>query len=349
MGNRPKFFRKSVEVAVVSLTMIFLSIGISAQENFRVMFYNVENLFDTKDDPLKDDDEFLPDGKFRWTGRKYWKKLKNITRVITAVGGMHSPALVGLCEVENDSVVFDLTARSPLRAQKYDYIVTDSPDERGIDVALLYQRDQFKLLEKNEYRISFSDPATGPSRNILHAVGQLVNGDTLDVFVCHFPSRSGGQLASEPARKDAALLLRNKTDSLFCCRGQAHIVIMGDFNDHPNDKSLSCVLEAQMLSDEPNESELYNLFYHRIKETDFGTYKFRGQWEVLDQFIVSGNLLSKNASVFLKNNEATVFKADFLLEEDKKGEKRPYRTYMGPVYKGGFSDHLPVFIDLIIK
>ena len=349
MSIHQKIFRISDKAVVLGVMMIFLSINISAQKNFRIMFYNVENLFDAKDDPLKDDDEFLPDGKFHWTGWKYWEKLKNITRVITAVGGMQSPALVGLCEVENDSVIFDLTAKSPLRAQKYNYIVTDSPDERGMDVALLYQRDQFKLLEKNEYRIHFSAPHTKPSRNILHAVGLLANGDTLDVFVCHFPSRSGGQLASEPARKDAALLLRNKTDSLFCTRQQARIVIMGDFNDHPNDKSLSCILEAQMLSDKPNERGLYNLFYHRMKETDFGTYKFQGQWEVLDQFIVSGNLLLPNSSVSVKNNEATIFNADFLLEEDKRGEKRPYRTHMGPVYKGGFSDHLPIFIDLKIK
>jgi len=349
MSARQKKIWVRIKVVILGMMMIFLSIDISAQKNFRIMFYNVENLFDAKDDPLKDDDEFLPDGKFHWTWWKYWEKLKNITRVITAVGGMQSPALVGLCEVENDSVIFDLTARSPLRAQKYNYIVTDSPDERGMDVALLYQRDQFKLLEKNEYRIHFSAPHTKPSRNILHAVGLLANGDTLDVFVCHFPSRSGGQLASEPARKDAARLLRNKTDSLFCTRQQASVVIMGDFNDHPNDKSLSCILEAQMLSDKPNERELYNLFYHRIKDTDFGTYKFQGQWEVLDQFIVSGNLLLANSSVSVKNNEATIFNADFLLEEDKRGEKRPYRTHMGPVYKGGFSDHLPIFIDLKIK
>ncbi len=349
MSIRRSVFRIPGQTVVLTVVTILLSVRSSAQENFRIVFYNVENLFDVHDDPVKNDDEFLPEGKFRWTGWKYGKKLKNITRVITAVGGMQSPALVGLCEVENDKVISDLTAKSPLRAQRYDYIVTDSPDERGIDVALLYQRHRFNLLEKNEYRIHFSNPATGPSRHILHAVGQLVNGDTLDVFVCHFPSRRGGQRASEPARCDAALLLRNKTDSLFRLRRHSHIVIMGDFNDHPDDKSLSRVLGAQKLSHPVTAKGLYNLFYHRMKEIDFGTYKFQGRWEVLDQFIVSGDLLSATSSVVLKNNEATVFNADFLLEEDKKGKKRPYRTYMGPVYKGGFSDHLPIYIDLYIK
>lgn len=349
MRIRHLLFRLPVETVVLSVLMILLSVRSSAQENFRILFYNVENLFDTLDDPAKNDEDFLPEGKRRWTGWKYREKLKNIARVITAVGGMQSPALVGLCEVENNKVIFDLTTKSPLRAQCYDYIVTDSPDKRGMDVALLYQRHRFNLLEKNEYRIHFSKPAARPSRNILHAVGQLVNGDTLDVFVCHFPSRSGGRLASEQARGDAAALLRNKTDSLFRLRGKAYIVIMGDFNDQPDDKSLSRVLGAQKVSNPITEKGLYNLFYHRMKEIDFGTYKFQGHWEVLDQFIVSGNVLSTTSSVSLKNNEATVFNADFLLEEDKNGKKRPYRTYMGPVYKGGFSDHLPIYIDLRIK
>ena len=210
----------------------------TSQSDFRIMFYNVENLFDTVDDPEKNDNEFLPDGTMNWQPWKYWEKLRNISRVITAVGEMYSPAIVGLCEIENDSVIFDLTRRSPLRAQGYEYVVTNSPDERGIDVALLYQRHQFKLLEKNEYEIVFRNKSTRPTRNLLHAAGQVISGDTLDVFVCHWPSRSGGQRESEPARIDAAVLLRNKVDSLFAIREKANIVIMGDFNDHPNDKSL---------------------------------------------------------------------------------------------------------------
>ena len=162
------------------------------------MYKRQENLFDTVDDPLKDDDEFLPEGTMKWKPWRYWEKLRNITRVITAVGGMYSPALVGLCEVENDSVLFDLTRRSPLRAQGYEYVITSSPDERGVDVALLYQRHQFRLLEKNEHEVLFSDKRLRPTRNILHVAGKTVTGDTLDLFVCHWPSRRGGQRESEP-------------------------------------------------------------------------------------------------------------------------------------------------------
>lgn len=316
------------------------------QSHFRIMFYNVENLFDTTDDPEKNDSDFLPTGAMNWQPWKYWEKLRNITRVITAVGGMQSPALVGLCEIENDSVIFDLTRRSPLRAQDYEYVVTNSPDERGIDVALLYQRHQFKLLESNEYEIAFRDKKTRPSRNLLHAVGEVINKDTLDVFVIHWPSRSGGQRESEPARIDAATLLRGKVDSLFAVRKKPNIVIMGDFNDHPNDKSIYQTLQARSLNYHRSDKELYNMFYHRMKETGFGSYFFQGRWEVLDQFIVSGNLLSEANSTRIKGSEAHVFKSDFLLQKDTYGNKRPFRTHLGMRYIGGFSDHLPVYMDL---
>lgn len=333
---------------LLTVFVAFSPSDVLSQNNFRIMFYNVENLFDTKNDPDHADDEFLPDGTMKWHSWKYWEKLKNISRVITAVGQMQSPALVGLCEIENDSVIFDLTRRSPLRAQQYEYLVTNSPDERGIDVALLYQRDQFRLICKYEYQIPFREK-NKTSRNILHVAGQLVNKDTLDVFVCHFPSRGGGQLATERSRIDAALLLKRKTDSLFQVRRNANIVIMGDFNDHPDDKSLSQSLDARSIKKEINDLKLYNLFRHRVNEKGFGTYKYQGKWEILDQFIVSGNLLH-HGSIEVKNNCAHVFNADFLLEKDERnGGKRPYRTNLGPRYIGGFSDHLPIYMNLVIR
>ncbi|MDR1517387.1 MAG: hypothetical protein LBS52_04710 [Dysgonamonadaceae bacterium] len=332
------------------LFLALFSSGLNAQSNLRVMFYNVENLFDTKNDPQKNDEDFLPEGSMKWMSWKYWEKLKNISRVITAVGEMQSPGLVGLCEIENDSVIFDLTKRSPLRNQQYEYIVTNSPDERGIDVALLYQRHQFKPVERREYKIAFRNKSTRPTRNILHVTGKLVNGENLDVFVCHFPSRSGGQKESEPARIAAATLLRSKTDSLFKLRKNANIIIMGDFNDHPDDVSIFKTLKARSLNDHRANDELYNLFFHRMKERDFGSYKYRGNWEVLDQFIVSGHLVSGESRVKIKDEKGNVFKAKFLLQDDEKnGGEQPYRTNLGPRYIGGFSDHLPIYLDLDVK
>lgn len=332
---------------VFGVFLLFHSVEIVSQNDFRIMFYNVENLFDTHDNPLKNDDDFLPDGFMRWTPWKYWGKLRNITRVITAVGGMQSPAVVGLCEVENDSVLFDLTKRSPLQAQKYEYIITHSPDERGIEVALLYQRDQFKPLMIREYEVTFRSKQTRPTRNILHVTGEILTGDTLDFFVCHFPSRSGGERETEPARLEAAALLKNKSDSLFILRKNARIVIMGDFNDHPDNKSLSRVLKAESVLSPLQNDKLYNLFRHRTKESGFGSYKYQGKWEILDQFIVSGNLLKNENDVYAKNGEVHIFKPDFLLENDEKFYgKKPFRTNVGPRYIGGFSDHLPIYMDL---
>ena len=172
----------------------------------------------------------------------------------------------------------------------------------------------------------------------------------MDIFVCHFPSRSGGQRESEPARIEAATLLKNKVDSLFIHREKAHIVIMGDFNDHPTNKSLSQTLGAKSIRSPLRKKHLYNLFHHRTKEPEFGSYKYQGKWDPLDQFIISGNLFMEENPIQVKNNEAHIFKADFLLEDDDRYYgKKPYRTNVGPRYIGGFSDHLPIYIDLILN
>lgn len=337
-------------MVLLGLACILCTTRGSSQNDFRVMFYNVENLFDIQDDSLKNDDDFLPDGFMRWTSWKYWEKLRGITRVITAVGEMQSPALVGLCEVENDSVLFDLTRRSPLRAQQYEYLITRSPDERGINVGLLYQRHQFKLLDKAEYEIRFDHPTTRPTRNILHAVGEVINGDTIDVFVCHFPSRSGGQRETEPARVLSAALLRDKVDSIHILRARPYCILMGDFNDPPNSKSLLHELQAKRPGPPYHDKRLYNLFFNHSETRETGTYKYQGKWEVIDQFIVNGSLLVEENSVHVKDLEARIFDAHFLLEDDDKYYgKKPYRTNLGPRYLGGFSDHLPIYLDIMIQ
>lgn len=324
--------------------------SLRGQQGFRVMFYNVENLFDTVDNPEKRDDDFLPEGRMHWTPYRYWEKQRNITRVITAVGEMESPALVGLCEVENDSCLFDLTKRSALRSQGYEFVITDSPDERGINVALLYQSHQFGLVAWHEYEVEFSLEDARPTRNILHVVGELVNGDTLDVFVCHAPSRYSGQLETLRMREDAMRTLRSRVDSVMVVRGLANVLIMGDFNDYPDNRSLSEVLGAGSLREMWRDEGLYNLFYDRMNERDFGTYCFQGKWGVLDQMMVSGNMLRSDHSVRVKGDGAEVFKADFLLKQNRKtGEVTPFRTYGGVSYLGGFSDHLPIYMDLVLE
>jgi len=220
------------------MIFILFLFPIFGQTNFRVMFYNVENLFDTFDNPEKDDNDFLPEGAMRWTAGRYYNKLNNIAKVITSAGEWDTPALVGLCEVENEKVMKDLTQYSPLRKMNYRSIITNSPDTRGINVALLYQRDKFKYLEHNTYTIRFSYNARKRTRDILHVTGQVSMQDTLDVFVCHFPSRRGGETESEQDRLFVASVLKAKSDSLMQIRKNACIVIMGDFNDEPSNRSL---------------------------------------------------------------------------------------------------------------
>lgn len=314
---------------------------------FRVMSWNVENLFDTHHDSLKNDEEFLPEALRHWNYSRYKKKLDDIARVIVAVGEWNPPALVGLCEVENDTVLRDLTRRSPLKNLDYRYVMTNSPDQRGIDVALLYQRDLFKLLSYRSISIpSFKQHR--PTRDLLHASGLLLTGDTLDVFVCHLPSRSGGAKESEPYRLFTAQKLRTEVDSLLKGRFHPQLIIMGDFNDYPTNKSINKILEAEAppVTSEVSPLKLYHLLARKAKSRDFGSYKYRGEWGLLDHLIVSGTLLDATKNFFTNEEKANVFQPSFLLIDDEKyGDKEPFRTYKGMRYQGGFSDHLPIFTD----
>jgi len=296
-----------------------------AQDSFRVLFWNSENLFDCKDDLKKNDNEFLPDAIRNWTYFRYRDKVKNLAKGIIASGNEYVPDLVGLCEVENDSCLYDLTRRSPLKEAGYRYVMTDSPDQRGIDVALLYQRGSFKLIQHQSIRIPFKQVKKAPTRDILHVVGKVVSGDTLDVWVVHYPSRRGGKAKSEPYRLLVAEILKHAVDSVMQVRQNPNVVIMGDFNDGP-----SSPVMKKLCSD----GRLVNLMQGK-KE---GTYRYRGAWEILDQFLVSENVRTKNAEVL---------QHPFLLEEDEKyGGDKPFRTYNGMRYQGVFSDHLPIILDL---
>jgi Endonuclease/Exonuclease/phosphatase family. len=250
---------------ILFVALLLYCVQAFSQNGFRVMFYNVENLFDCRHDSLKNDYEFLPNSMHAWHYGRYKQKLNNISKVVTAVGEWNPPVLVGFCEVENDSVLTNLVKYSPLKEFGYRYLITHSPDERGIDVALLYQRSSFRLIDHDSIRIVFPDNPMKHTRDILHVTGQIMNGDSLDVFVCHFPSRTGGEKESEPNRMFAASLLKHYTDSLFTVRTHPNIIIMGDFNDYPSNKSISEVLNAKAPSASPEDKKLYNLWsslYH---------------------------------------------------------------------------------------
>lgn len=329
----------------IFLVILFLCLAkpVRAQESFRVLFYNVENLFDCRDDSLKSDEEFLPDATRHWTPYRYREKLKKIAKVIIASGGEYVPDLVGLCEVENDTCMRDLLRFSPLKEAGYRYVMTHSPDERGIDVALLYQRATFKLLHSQSVGVPYRQVGERPTRDILHVAGKVVSGDTLDVFVCHMPSRSGDAAKREAFRLLAARVLRQTVDSLMQVRRHPNVVMMGDFNESPTGPSLSKVLQAMPYNNKVRADGLYNLM-HGLEQ---GTYRYRGEWGIFDQFIVSGRMLQGEGMVRASTGKARILRHPFLLEEDERyGGDKPFRTYNGLKYQGGFSDHLPIALDL---
>jgi len=390
------------------LLFCLLTLPISSQEKeqkketFRIMFWNVENLFDTERDSIKQDEEFTPTGMRAWNTRRYKKKMADVARIITAVGEWEPPALVGLCEVENHKVLRYLTHYSPLKSHRYQYVMTESADLRGIDVALLYQKDKFKLLNYRAIRPDLG-LSERPTRDILHVTGLVPTKDTIDVMVVHFPSRSGGEHESEYKRLITAQLLKNVVDSLFTIRHTPRVLIMGDFNDYPENKSIKEVLDVKFLEGEntvqqlngnTNEmssqsfktNSLYHLLAHKatrknkknasviqsiakdpsddrrrvLEQTShsvrsdegtsfggsYGSYKYQGQWGILDHLIVSGALLNTNSSFYTSGNHADVVRLPFLLVEDERfGGQQPFRTYNGMRYQGGYSDHLPVRVD----
>ena len=297
---------------------------------FQVMSYNVENLFDTSDDPHTNDNEFLPDGTRHWTQKRYRSHLEQTARVILAAGAWESPALVGLCEVENEAVLQQLMHHTQLRSEGYRSCITRGNDPRGINNALLYRQDRFRLLGWRSVRIPFADRAKR-SRDLLHAWGRIASGDTLDVIVCHFPSRRNGRKASEPDRIDAARCVRRLCDSLGRARRRPQLIVMGDFNDTPTDRSIRLMTDGGA-----RHLRLTNLFSDPHRTGFAGSHYYRGAWAQLDQMLVSPLLAERVTS-------ARVFAPDFLLTDDgRRRSRRPHRIYNGFRYEGGFSDHLPI-------
>ena len=305
---------------------MFLTLILSSLLTFVEL--NCENLFDTRHDSLKNDVEFLPEGSYHWTPYRYWHKVNHLGQEI--VGQSNSiPDFVAMCEVENDSVMFDLTKRSLLRNAGYEYVMTSSPDERGIDVALLYQPASFALLHSHSIRIK-PLPDTRPTRDILYASGLIITGDTLHVFVVHAPSRRGGEQVSRPYRLQVASQLAEAVDSVYAISRDAKIIIAGDFNDYADSPALQYLYEHHLINISADAQGS-----HGAK----ATYRWHGEWRSLDQILCSPSLAARKQS-------SVIGDLPFLLEDDEKyGGKKPYRTYLGPRYLGGYSDHLPLVVQ----
>ncbi len=310
------------------------------------VFWNVENLYDPYDDTTKLDDEFTSAGTRHWNYTRFRLKLNHVAKTLLAAGRWDPPAIAGLCEVENRYVLNKLIYETPLKPWKYKFIHYESSDRRGVDVAMLYRPSVLKVLSSRRVPIRFPFDTLSMTRDILMVQGILFGCDTLTLFVNHWPSRRGGYLGSQPRRNFVATVLLRQVDSIRQANPRANILIMGDFNDEPTSESLVSVLGAKTDTIPFVETSLFNLMGIRNRNKTEGTLKYRDQWSTFDQFIVSGPML-KGLSGLRTGIHARAFRAPFLLEEDNTyfGEKLN-RTYVGPRYHGGFSDHLPVIAEI---
>ena len=286
----------------------------------RIVSYNVENLFDTKHDTLKNDSSFLPEGMHHWTYRRYQTKIDRIAQVLVNIGGWESVPLVGLCEVENARCLRNLCYK--LRRFHYKYVHYDSPDERGVDVALLYDSTRLSILNRRALSLSLDGDAT---RDILYVSALYEQRDTVHVMMCHLPSQLGGASNTDWKRQRAKSLIQSQIDSILLLQPSANIVVMGDMNTPAQD----------------DLTGMTNLMLP-IQKAGQGTHKYQGIWTCLDQFYVSQSIALKAT--------ATIFSPRWLLEEDTKYlDYKPHRTYIGYRYNDGYSDHLPIVLTMDLE
>lgn len=341
--DMPKGIITGITCTLVLLTII-LNRGYSQDVRFqpvRLMFYNVENLFDIEDDSLKDDNDFLPGGLMRWNSTRYNKKINSIYKTIVAAGEWNPPAVVAFCEVENRKVLEDLVYGTFLSKYKYGIIHEESPDQRGIDVCLIYRKDCTKVIDYRYWIPSDIKREDFTSRSILYTK-LVINTDTVHLIVNHWPSRRGGVLAGESLRLKIAAMVKEKADSINArSSAGARVIILGDFNCTPDDQVIKSLIKP---SDSCNF--LVNLS-ESMAGNGLGTYRYMGTWEMIDQVIVSDILLSSDTGLYTDVKMLSIFKPDFLLKKDPKYPGfSPLSTYRGYRYQGGYSDHLPVLLDL---
>lgn len=333
----------TVMVVLLSLFLSCSTERYNAKRNITMVFYNVENLYDTIDDPRTNDNEFLPDSEKKWTPERYQKKLEDISKVLSSINSHELPEIIGLCEVENKQVLEDLSKTRKLASGKYQIVHYDSPDFRGIDCALLYRPDEFKVIESSPIKVAFTDDNNYTTRDILYVKGETNNREEFHVFVNHWPSRIGGNDQTEPKRIVVAQILKSKIDSVQNVNPEANIVIMGDMNDEPSNKSLSKIIGAK--SPDVENAEFINLMFpaHNDKR---GSYNYRGNWNMLDNIVVSSNLLDDQGFKVI-GNQGDVFHEEWMENISRDGVMYPNRTYGGPNYYGGVSDHFPVYFMLV--
>ncbi len=333
---------KIITTAIV-LTVVFMSCGREVMTTHSIAFYNVENLFDTINSPGVNDGKYTPENEMPWNTERYLHKLDQLARVIKAMDTVNGfPVVIGLSEIENENVLIDLVNHNSLKDASYSYLHKNSPDLRGIDVAMVYQPEFYQPLSTNFIYVKLPDSARR-TRDILYSKGILAGVDTVHLFFNHWVSRWGGQEVTEPSRILIAGLLKQITDSIMETNPNSAIILAGDLNDNPTDTSVFHVLGAISPETPVKEKKLYNLSLSKFENGE-GSLYYRS-WDMFDQFIVSSALLDSQNKIHLIEKDQQVVKYDWMLYKPKKGDARPSRT-AAKYYYGGFSDHLPVMINL---
>jgi hypothetical protein len=338
---------------VFLLMLAFLPV-FAQKQSFKVAcvgFYNFENLFDTIDSPDTDDSEFLPNGKRNWTTEVYMDKLKNLDRVVSELGTDLTPdgvAILGIAEIENRLVLEDFVKQEKVASRNYQIVHYDSPDERGIDVALIYQPKYFTLTGSRPIPLLIygSDGERNLTRDILHVSG-LLDGEPLHVLVNHWPSRRGGEAATAPYRKSAALVCKNVKDSLLAIDPNVKVIVMGDLNDDPNSPSVKNVMDAKAKKKDVQPGGFFNPMYAYFKE-GFGTMAYQDAWSLFDQIIISEGLVNENQAGY-RFHKAQVHNKPYLIQKTGQYKGYPFRTFDFDNYIGGYSDHFPVYLYLVKK
>ncbi|MFC2137034.1 hypothetical protein ACFLTE_02560 [Bacteroidota bacterium] len=335
----------------VLIAIIFQSFTlkvIADNDKVIIAFYNVEKLYDILDDIDNDnDDDYLPEGDKKWTEKRYLKKIDQLAKVISSIDEKNMPVIMGLSEIENKKVLDNIINNEKISSQKYKYIHEESQDEDGLDVALLYKTDQFRYINHKSIEINSSDIKVN-SRDILYIKGIILPDDTVHVYVNHWKSRKGKD--TKEIRESAAKNLKDEIENILAADKKAKIIVMGDFNDEPTDKSMYNILDANNKRKNTGKEELYNLFYDKHNVNDEGTYIRKDKWYMFDHIIVSQELVNEKKGLTTDFNGGKIFKPNWLLIDNPKADELiPSKTYGGDTYLGGISDHLPVYVIFQIK
>ena len=309
----------------------------------RVIFYNVENLFDTINDPETQDEEFLPASKNQWNTKKYQVKLNHLARVLSSLLDSVQPLAIGLSEIENKAVLEDLIVQPLLKKYNLGIVHHNSPDERGIDCALLYNKDILEEVFDAKLTVNFPFETKDKTRDIVYFKGYMTEEYSIYFFINHWPSRRGEPQESKPKRMVAAKVLKDKLENLYKGEPYARVVMMGDFNDNPTDSSMTFLTEPISKT-----KKFVNLMAPLYKNGEF-TLRYKDQRDIFDQFVVSENLLDKKSKYYIQNYKAAIYSPNWLLYNHAKQGLIPNRTYASGRWVGGYSDHLPVYFDLIFN